>query len=678
MEKARVDAASRVWGLGAGWRFLRIGGEGYLVGEADLVRVRGEVASELLSALAESSGIRSMEAKHGRGEVERELARMAEAGFAISCEAGREEEERFWQRQGISRELAAERLGQGVELMLEDPGREKRWIEALEEVGIPVLQGADVALYDALDYGSEGVLRWNAEQIRERKPWLLCRAGGSDCWVGPWIIPGKTACAACLAKRLRENRWVEGIPRKLGLRLSPAVNYSHPMLEGFAMRAAVATLVRNLVFEEFLGAGQLEVWAPQEGRIQRHRVDRLRECEACRGLGIPDPEVKWRPNFSEVSGFLRNSMEVTPLRDWPVRLWGVQFTAPEGAGGAHEAISPQWATGRGRRISTARRKSVFEALERRASYWHGDEATIEASAAELGELAVDVESTLLYSEAQYEQRREIAKFSQESRLDWRAAFDWGRKRLLHVPAAICHMGYPKRADWTEGASSNGCAAGASYADAALRGTLELLERDAASIWWYGRVARPRLDVGEIRRPWTRQMLVYLKSKGLEVRVYDLTHDWEVPVYAAVVEAGGEVYLGLGCDVSGEAAVSSSVSELYQSLFARSRQETGERLETGWMDASSHSVGLRRGKKCSDSGAAMEALVERGKALGVGLWFLELSRKDYGCPVVRAIGPGLRPSEARYGKGRLYEVPMKLGWVNNEVRESELNRASLPL
>jgi len=49
----------------------------------------------------------------------------------------------------------------------------------------------------------------------------------------------------------------------------------------------------------------------------------------------------------------------------------------------------------------------------------------------------------------------------------------------------CHVG------WT----SNGCAAGNTREEAILQGFLELVERDAAAIWWYGEIRRPAIDLG---------------------------------------------------------------------------------------------------------------------------------------------------------------------------------------
>jgi ribosomal protein S12 methylthiotransferase accessory factor len=51
--------------------------------------------------------------------------------------------------------------------------------------------------------------------------------------------------------------------------------------------------------------------------------------------------------------------------------------------------------------------------------------------------------------------------------------------------------------------------------------------------------------------------------------------------------------------------------------------------------------------------------------------LDQTRPDIEVPVVRVIVPGLRHFYRRFGPGRLYDVPVKLGWRDAPLPESEL-------
>ena len=58
--------------------------------------------------------------------------------------------------------------------------------------------------------------------------------------------------------------------------------------------------------------------------------------------------------------------------------------------------------------------------------------------------------------------------------------------------------------------------------------------------------------------------------------------------------------------------------------------------------------------------------------GLEVLVLDQTRPDVGLPVVRVVVPGLRHFWARFGPGRLYEVPVKQGWIPRPLDESELN------
>ena len=52
--------------------------------------------------------------------------------------------------------------------------------------------------------------------------------------------------------------------------------------------------------------------------------------------------------------------------------------------------------------------------------------------------------------------------------------------------------------------------------------------------------------------------------------------------------------------------------------------------------------------------------------------LDQTRSDIGLTVAKVVVPGLRHFWARFAPGRLYEVPVQLGWLETPRREEELN------
>lgn len=71
----------------------------------------------------------------------------------------------------------------------------------------------------------------------------------------------------------------------------------------------------------------------------------------------------------------------------------------------------------------------------------------------------------------------------------------------------------------------------------------------------------------------------------------------------------------------------------------------------------------------DDVLACQALVER---LGLEMLVLDQTRPDIGLPVVKVLVPGLRHFWPRFAPGRLYDVPVQLGWLPRPLPEEELN------
>jgi ribosomal protein S12 methylthiotransferase accessory factor len=66
-----------------------------------------------------------------------------------------------------------------------------------------------------------------------------------------------------------------------------------------------------------------------------------------------------------------------------------------------------------------------------------------------------------------------------------------------------------------------------------------------------------------------------------------------------------------------------------------------------------------------------ACVEIARRAGLDFLVLNQTRPDVEVPVVRVIVPGLRHFYRRFGPGRLYDVPVKLGLRDGPLPENEL-------
>ena len=59
-------------------------------------------------------------------------------------------------------------------------------------------------------------------------------------------------------------------------------------------------------------------------------------------------------------------------------------------------------------------------------------------------------------------------------------------------------------------------------------------------------------------------------------------------------------------------------------------------------------------------------------LGLEVLVHDQTRPDLGLSVVKTIVPGLRHFWARYAPGRLYDVPVQMGWLKEPSTEEDLN------
>ena len=74
----------------------------------------------------------------------------------------------------------------------------------------------------------------------------------------------------------------------------------------------------------------------------------------------------------------------------------------------------------------------------------------------------------------------------------------------------------------------------------------------------------------------------------------------------------------------------------------------------------------------DGKANVERALELVEREGMSMHVLNSTRPDVGLPVVKVMVPGMRHFWPRYAPGRLYDVPVKLGWLDRPMTEAELN------
>ncbi|MEU2998543.1 TOMM precursor leader peptide-binding protein [Streptomyces sp. NPDC006995] len=215
------------------------------------------------------------------------------------------------------------------------------------------------------------------------------------------------------------------------------------------------------------------------------------------------------------------------------------------------------------------RIGVLEGLERYAGMRprarHAQvHASLDALRAE-GRAAVDPRVCGLYSDAFHRTNPRVRPFTPDREIPWVRGWSLRDSRTVLVPEVLTYYHAPGLENRFVQESSNGCASGGAWEEAAYFGLMEVVERDAFLLAWYGRAALPEIDPRTSSRPATRQMVDRLEMYGYEARFFDTRITFPIPVVTGVAvrpDGGpGRMCFGAGAGLDPEAALAGALCEI---------------------------------------------------------------------------------------------------------------------
>jgi ribosomal protein S12 methylthiotransferase accessory factor len=368
--------------------------------------------------------------------------------------------------------------------------------------------------------------------------------------------------------------------------------------------------------------------------------------------------------------------------------------------------------GKGKTDSQARVSAFCEAIERYSGVFQGDEIRQKGSYQQLGDKAIHPNLCMNFSQEQYNNRAQWnatcsswfqkvpEPFDEEREIEWTPVWSLTHEDFKYLPTAYCYYGYPKPSKPDCWANSNGCAAGNTLEEAILQGFMELVERDSVALWWYNRLKKPRVDLGHFDEPYFQALEDYYQTLHRELWVLDITSDLNIPTFAAITRRIDreveDIILGYGAHFDPKLAVSRALTEVNQILpNVLSAQANGstqyppssDSLVIQWWKTATvenHSY-LVPDENVPPKGSAdyslslsddlledirlCQQIVEKN---GMEMLVLDQTRPDIGLKVVKVIVPGMRHWWKRLGPGRLYDVPVKMGWLQEPLNEIQLN------
>ncbi|BAY12574.1 TOMM precursor leader peptide-binding protein [Calothrix sp. NIES-2098] len=365
--------------------------------------------------------------------------------------------------------------------------------------------------------------------------------------------------------------------------------------------------------------------------------------------------------------------------------------------------------GKGKTAAQAKMSALGEAIERYSGAFTGEEPRIKASYANLRELAIHPYEFMHYSANQYRDRQtwnqqhQIIQwipdpFDESQEIEWTPIWSLTQQQFKYLPTAYCYYGYPL----PEGrcfcyADTNGAAAGTTKEEAILQGFMELVERDAVAIWWYNRLHKPAVDLNSFNEPYLHNLKTYYTLIGRDFWILDLTSDLNIPTFAAISrrlnQQPEDILFGFGTHFNPKVAISRAVTEMNQMIFLSNggnpdspakftRPDMQKWCKTATLanqaylapDANIVPKVLADSpdRHSHDLRDDILACVDLAANNGLEMFVLDQTRPDIGMPVVKVVVPGLRHFWAQFAPGRLYDVPVKMGWLKAALTEEQLN------
>jgi oxazoline/thiazoline synthase len=607
---------------------------------------------------------------------------------------------------------------------------------ALSALGVRVAKGAaELTVTLVNDYLEGRLAELNRQHLSDRTPWLLVQPSGVAPLVGPVLSPGNGACWACLADRMTRNREVKGLlDRRQARRIAVSPLVRHPFGQS-AIQLAAVEIARAIATDFRTELRDHIVSLDLSGStIVKHYVAARPQCPACGNKKLRDPRRAPVPLELDAGGKLvmtsggyrsvssratvaRFRKHVSPLTGVVSRLERIEadlplntnYLAKHNFSGLPETVEELksglygGSFGKGSTAEQGEASALMEAIERYSGIYQGDEIRVTRRFTDFpaGD-AILPNDVLLFSDAQYrrhdappsdsDEMPTPAPFDQSAKIEWSPVWSLRDERFKYLPTSLLYFFY--KGSSTAGhihADSNGCAAGNTREEAIVQGFLELAERDSYAMWWYNRVQRPELDLSAFDDSYVRDLQIQLAETGRRLWVLDITNDLGIPSYVALSqsEENGQDFIefGSGSHFDPRIAMLRSLTELNQFLSIglmglRSTETMGDD-GSGLLRLADHPYLTPNGSPAVrpdldskfgrlDKREQVMTCVNLVKRLGLDFLVLDQTRPDIEVPVVRVIVPGLRHFYRRFAPGRLYDIPVKLGWLDRPVPESALN------
>lgn len=151
-----------------------------------------------------------------------------------------------------------------------------------------------------------------------------------------------------------------------------------------------------------------------------------------------------------------------------------------------------------------------------------------------------------YTEEQYKNNTKYKEVNFHEERTWVEAKDVVDNKKILVPFELIFLASPPNHLPLRDLISTGLACGQNLEKAVLSGFNECIERDAFIQFWLLGCVRGEIDLNTVHNEYIKRLLELAENSNLQLRLYDITTDLEVPTILTVVKVKGNAGFYLGC------------------------------------------------------------------------------------------------------------------------------------
>ncbi len=555
------------------------------------------------------------------------------------------------------------------------------------------------------------------------QPFLLLKISGDDIWISPLFARSERVLFERIQQRILNNQPI----RKWLMQQWPNRMHGHPFKarQVFATQQQqalckliaiqIATPLEKQLFIYSLVDNQTSCHAinpalgnEEDFARQIHTPIQLKSCIShfnqdggSRSISAEQTVEKLSSLVSPITGIINHFTEQVVEHDAPVKIYRTGFykTPFLPMGRFEQNGFVQTCLGKGVSQIQSKASALSEAVERYCALYQPDVPSIKSTLSALknqGKRASSFQQVVPYTDQQYQhfndaahpdsKRKQAAIPYDDAEIHWLPCYSLSHDEFVHIPLTLCFNNTPFGDNAYGCWNSNGCAAGNSLEEAILQGLFELLERDATAIWWYNRITRPAWDLSGLDQDRLKILTETINPKAGPERdfwVLDLTSDLGIPVMAAIGKnkAVGGWIMGFGCHLIPEMAAQRALTELCQLIAIRNKNAAPFDFDA--IDDHPFLYPAPEAKTVEYALASsmdikqdVLAIVSHLNQFGLETLALNYSRATIPLYTAKVVVLGLCHIWPQLANPRLYEVPIKMGWLDTRKSENELNQQAL--